>query len=257
MSIRNSLRRTREFVLETRFQSIARIPKLTGEPIIIGGCGRSGTTLLLSILSSHPHIAAARHETRAFTYGVKEGKYSAPMRMGRLHRGLAQSAIPKDAVRWCEKTPRNILVLPKIFEYFEGRVKVIHIVRDGRDVVTSVHPKRVGTYHVSPERWVRDVLAGLDFDSHPNVYTVRYEDLVLNYAETMQDICTFLDEDHNALGTFPEHATVQKNRAWAEPVAPLSAKSIGRWRDAKFEDQVQKLLEMPAAIELMERFNYL
>jgi hypothetical protein len=257
MSIRNSLRRTREFVLETRFQSIARIPKLTGEPIIIGGCGRSGTTLLLSILSSHPRIAAARHETRAFTYGVKEGDFSGPIRMGRLHRGLAQSAIPEDALRWCEKTPSNILVLPKIFEHFEERVKVIHIVRDGRDVVTSVHPKRAGTYHVSPQRWVQDVSAGLEFVSRPNVYTLRYEDLILKYGETMQEICTFIGEDHELLGTFPEDATVQTNRAWAEPVAPLSSKSIGRWRAPKFEAQVQKLIEMPAAIELMERFDYL
>ncbi len=35
-------------------------------PIIIGGCGRSGTTLLLSILGSHPNIQAIKDETGLF-----------------------------------------------------------------------------------------------------------------------------------------------------------------------------------------------
>ncbi len=40
--------------------------RLYKSPILIGGCGRSGTTLLTSILSSHPKIALIPHETGIF-----------------------------------------------------------------------------------------------------------------------------------------------------------------------------------------------
>ena len=34
-------------------------------PIVIGGCARSGTTLLLSVLSCHPNVYAIPVETQA------------------------------------------------------------------------------------------------------------------------------------------------------------------------------------------------
>jgi hypothetical protein len=76
------------------------------EPVIIGGCGRSGTTLLSAMIDAHP----------LFFCGPES--------------------------RWSEKTPGNVRVLDRIFEYFP-RARFIHVIRDGRDVVcsTRTHPK--------------------------------------------------------------------------------------------------------------------
>ena len=78
---------------------------------------------------------------------------------------------------------------------FGGRVKLIQTVRDGRDVVTSMHPTRQENgFWISPERWVADVSAGLPYDRHPRVCVVRYEDLVMDYGKTIRRICNFLQE---------------------------------------------------------------
>jgi hypothetical protein len=42
------------------------LTSLPQKPIIIGGCARSGTTLLLSVLSCHPNIYAIPDETYTF-----------------------------------------------------------------------------------------------------------------------------------------------------------------------------------------------
>ena len=74
----------------------------------------------------------------------------------------------------------------KVLEEFRERVKIIHIVRDGRDVVLSRHPVDTARHWISPSRWVEDVSAGLSFEGHPQVLTIRYEDLVKEYDITIR-----------------------------------------------------------------------
>jgi len=187
--------------------------QLKQPPIIIGGCGRSGTTLLLSVLSSHPEIYTFKKETHAFCQNVycESININLIIRTFRLYCYLDKK-IPKSCNRWCEKTPKNVLFFGDILNYFYNNVKVIHIVRDGRDVILSKHPKRPAVYWVSPERWIEDVSAGLKFKNHPNVYTVKYEDLVLEYETTIKDICTFLGiEFHPHLLSWHEHAKMRRS----------------------------------------------
>src|SRR6056297_2982515 len=73
-----------------------------GEPIIIGGCGRSGTTLLLSIISAHPDIYAFSKEIGVFSEWHK-GK----PRLDRLNRYILLHKLPDTKKRMCEKTPAN------------------------------------------------------------------------------------------------------------------------------------------------------
>ncbi len=256
MPLASKLRRARQIAVGLRPRSLLRLRQLTGVPILIGGCGRSGTTLLSSILSTHPHIAVAAEESRAFIARWKMGERDTRVRIGRVYRGLLTHEIQASATRWCEKTPRNILVVPKILAYFTGRVKILQIVRDGRDVVTSVHPKHPELYHVEPERWVTDVTVGLDAAKLPQVHTFRYEDLVLRYRETMDAVMRFLDEDPELLGTYPVDATVQQHKAWWEKARPISASSIGRFREERFAGRVAALLALPGARDLLVRYGY-
>ena len=124
-------------------------------PIIIGGCGRSGTTLLLSIISAHPNIFAFPKEIGVFS----EWHNSNP-RIDRLYRYVLVNSLPNEKNRWCEKTPGNVRHFDKILSYFNNKVKLIHIIRDGRDVMLSKHPKKPDSYWIFPVIWINDVKEG-------------------------------------------------------------------------------------------------
>jgi len=218
-------------------------------PIIIGGCGRSGTTLLLSILGSHPSIHAIPGEVYAF--------YPKPFRLQRLFHALSQLNEQPSSLRWCEKTPKNVRAFGDILAAFNTSVRLIHIVRDGRDVVTSVHPYHPGMYWVSTERWIADVMAGLKYEE--STLLVRYEDLILDTEETLHRICGYIEEpvDPRMLD-FQLHTSVQQDVAWEHgTVEPLHRSRVGKWRDGEHEEVVQEFMKNPQAISLMHRLNYL
>ena len=233
--------------------------KLKGEPILIGGCGRSGTTLLLSILSAHEELFCHPKELGIFnTAEVQEnGEVSIP-RIHRFHQSFLFNKVPKTAKRWCEKSPSNIRHIEKIDAYTKGNYKFIEIVRDGRDVILSKHPTDPSRYWVEPERWIRDLNFGLEQVDNPKVHTIRYEDLITAYEKTMGGICTFLNiEFTDSLKNWHEHARVTQNRAYFGKVGKINAKSISKWQDPKYADRVKELTNEPEAVELLKHYGYL
>lgn len=234
--------------------------QLDRPPIIIGGCGRSGTTLLLSVLSAHERIMAVPFETYCFCPVPETGTANPDVSLdvGRFYRKLLSHRIPESCHRWCEKTPKNVVYFGKILERFGSSVRLLHIVRDGRDVVTSSHPNDSGEYYVSPERWIFDVSAGLSVDDHPQVMRLRYEDLVQSFSEVLESLGEFLDEDFgHVTRRWYERAEVREHEAWERgEVSPLHSDSVGRWRAPEHEERVTELMERPRAAPLLEELGY-
>lgn len=230
-------------------------------PILIGGCARSGTTLFLSILSCHPGIFAIPVETKCFApRGDGRGNpiLDAPFRVARFHRILLSQQIPRSAYRWCEKSTKNVLTFGRILDHFEGRVRLIHLVRDGRDVVTSRHPSDASRFWVPPWRWVRDVSAGMAWDGNDAVLTLRYEDLVTDLETQLARLAEFLDEDFSGLNASGlERATLRSSKNWfhRDLLLPHS-RSIGRWRDPAHSQVVGELMAIPDAVRLLDHFGY-
>lgn len=235
-------------------------PLFTKPPVLIGGCGRSGSSLLLSILSAHPDIQAISVETEAFCPGIWEGSYDPerPFDWERLAGALAAEPEKETACRWCEKSPKNIIALPTILQRLKDEVRFLNIVRDGRDVITSRHPtRRRDRFWVLPQRWLQDVSAGKPFDLHPQVLVVKYEDLTLDFKASIKDICAFLQiELTPEILDWHKHATVRKHVAWSGEIRPMSSQSIGRWRHEKYKPLIEGFLEMPGAIDLLRHYGY-
>ena len=143
-------------------------------PFFIVGSPRSGTTLLQVLLNAHPHVAIPpeSHLYRVFAPVMdRYGDLSAPANRLRLAhdkvtntwirpwgldvtaeqlvaeatrpgRGglidalLRRYAAAQGARRWGEKTPYHVSFLPAIFADFPD-ARIIHLVRDGRDVLES------------------------------------------------------------------------------------------------------------------------
>lgn len=226
------------------------------EPVIIGGCARSGTTLLLSILSAHPHILAFPRELSVFNYWLKRQGRLQPWRLDRLYREVLIRRIPSQVHRWSEKTPGNVRHIDKIMDYWNGKAKFIHIIRDGRDVVLSRHPDN-NEYLVDPRWWVSDVKAGLEHASHPNVLTIYYEDLVKQYESTLRSVCSFIEEPFTgSLKDWHRHASLRSSNAWHNGIRELSDRSIGKWRQEQHRERVEAFMHHDQARKLLEELGY-
>ena len=245
-----------------RFAEYRRILERNKNPILIGGCGRSGTTLLLSLMSAHPDIYAVPYEIQAFTPGAyppeEDVRLDGDFHIDFLYKHFLEADVDLGNVaRWCEKTPMNVHFFDRLVEYFGPDMRFLNIVRDGREVVTSHHPNDPTTYWVSPNRWVRDVEAGRQVENHEQCLTIKYEDLVEKPSPSLEEICTFVGEEYSEVfEDYPETATIQSSTAWFGKADSLRRRSKERWRKEKHQEIVNQLLNMPQALDHLRHYNY-
>jgi hypothetical protein len=187
------------------------------KPIFIGGCGRSGTTLLASLLAGHSHVVAppeaqffleglaarerAESPLAAFAASVAGSwRYrlwglpaTLPAELAREHRDPAEimrriaGAYAKrhgeaGADRWVDHTPINVGFAPTLLGEFED-ARLIHLIRDPRAVVASVLPLDWGpaSARQAARWWLSRIAMGLAAEAAfpDRVIRVRYEDLVV------------------------------------------------------------------------------
>ncbi|MDC0113050.1 sulfotransferase [Burkholderiaceae bacterium] len=196
------------------------------EPFFIVGCGRSGTTLLKSILSAHPDLfpmpetfffrsilpRVAHHEKAPWKaidswwmadMGVTPRSIK-PFVERRLDEGRSTECAllvavfdfhsaknPGKAIG--EKTPNHINHLGAIRTCFPD-APVIQIVRDPRAVLASFRKVKVGSNAVSDI--VNEWSSAIDVLNHwcgtEGFLSIRYEDLVENPEGTLKQVCQTL-----------------------------------------------------------------
>lgn len=235
-------------------------------PIVLCGCGRSGTTLLRSIIDSHPAIFCGP-ESRLLlplfgdvgkqlrllsnyfdlpTYVVEQLWDQAPSQGEFVDRFLQAAAYEVGKHRWAEKTPKNVVAIRWVLERWP-RAKIIHVIRDGRDVVCSLrtHPKwdvneqgdRIPRHTRQPfewcvERWVVETQMALCWRGYSQYCEVQYEQLVRKPRDTTRNLCRWLGEswDDNMLNYHTkQHSSIKfaQNEGINKPVY---SSSVGRWR---------------------------
>lgn len=236
-----------------------------GSPIVVGGCGRSGTTLLQVILDAHPDLCCVQetsilHPRKLHVEKLSQRLKIPPDRLRELARSSARHGVFVDRVfaevceregahGWAEKSPRNVRRLDYIFEHFP-RARFVHVIRDGRDSVCSlrVH-KRVGWMdgeqgHTRPprsveecaRRWIHDVGEGRAWRGHPGSTEVRYEDLVSDLEGTLRRLFGELGETFSPemLDYHNRKTALSRDRNFKKPIF---GSSVGRWRrDLSRED---------------------
>lgn len=204
-------------------------------PVFIGGCGRSGTTLLGSVLGAHSDCLCTPEspfktellrffdlattapaellrtilETRRFKlWGLDAAALNRSLEKvrGTYAEGLQWlvakygETVGKPAARfWIDHTPGNVRSAVTLSELFP-QAKFIHIVRDGRGVASSILPLDWGPNTIvgAAGWWTESVAYGLALESWagPQRATrMRYEDLVLNFESTLRSLCSFLAVD--------------------------------------------------------------
>ncbi len=252
-------------------------------PIIIGGCPRSGTTLLRRILDTHPDIACGPESTfflpgrplparLARGYGVPEDEVKRLLResdsQGAFIDAFMKGYTERVGVRrWAEKTPLNIRFVPWIWAHFP-EARFVHIIRDGRDTVCSmrVHADRklvsgewVRRERVQPleplvRRWVHDVRLGKSYRGDPRYVDVRYEDLVQEPRPALERLFRAVGEpfDERVMEYRTRTERVKADANAEEKRETIHGRSIERWRTDLSEDEqaLVKRIAGPLLIEL-------
>lgn len=163
-----------------------------------------------------------------------------------LHRAHAKRHKPS-AVRWGDKTPLSTPELPALRAVFPD-LRVVHLLRDGRDVVQSfMAVSRAGLPHHAA-LWLRHVRAAQAFGTrYPGQYLeVRYEDLVQESRATITRVAAFLDLSfdprmlrHHELGL--QLGDVERYPQLQGVRQPVYQTSVGRWRTAFDARQIAEL----------------
>jgi hypothetical protein len=186
--------------------------------VVLGGSPRSGTTLLRTLLGRHSQIVSGP-ETTVFLKRISSPSDLAE-RLGwnamdveawqrESHSqaefiesfGAAMRARSQKPV-WLEKTPRNVGRFGFIKRHFR-HAKLVHIVRDGRDVVCSLRRTPFARLdHARPDsvraavrcaiQWRSAVEAGIQMRGYENYYELKYEDLVSAPEQTLRPLLAFL-----------------------------------------------------------------
>ena len=196
--------------------------------VIVAGSPRSGTTWFQRLLASHPKIRTGQ-ESNLFSQHIGPQltawrDAADPAYRGGL--GLGCYFVEEDFVRivrsylvkllepmvgnlgpgelFLEKTPGNALYLPEILELLP-RVRVIHVLRDARDVVCSLTAREAWLSTWAPpnakaaaQMWTRHVKAVRDAASKipaGQFHEIRYETLSRTPVEVMRKTADFLGLD--------------------------------------------------------------
>jgi hypothetical protein len=227
---------------------------------LIVGCARSGTSILGELIAAHPAVRYV-FEPHQVWEGAGPG-------VDDSHRLTARHAIKsirssirdwaraeQDGALLLEKTPRNALRVPFLRAVLP-EARIIHIVRDGRDVACSLLPGIGGSewHHLRPPSWRRLLanetgvvrcarawkeiveIALDDLDGVPHL-AIRYEDLVAQPRVELVKILRYLDLDHRA--EVDEFAARIQDRTAGSYAArhqdvwyrPDHTTRIGRWRE--------------------------
>jgi len=245
--------------------------------LLLVGSRRSGTFWLHRVLSAHPQVAAVPGETYLFADGIKplvdrfhHGVGSSPAtgfiymdRAGlisglrtfcdEVFTGLLDVLHDHDARYILERTPWHVEHLPLIGEIYPD-MRVIHIIRDGRDVARSLVSMRWGPASVAEaaEEWRSAVEKGLEDGPKLEHYTeVRYEDLLADPAGGSRRLFDWLGleiSDHDLMEVVKEAQRV----ANVDKSAPTVGS--GKWRSTWSAEDLAQFERV--AGPLMARLGY-
>lgn len=248
--------------------------------LFIGGTPRSGTTLVRRILDRHPSLCCGPETSILLPGGMRIDQVASAYRWPAAELRELMAASPSQGAfvdafaaryraqrvrpRWADKTPLNVLCFDWALERFP-QARVVHVVRDGRDVVCSMrqHPDRrwVGGEEVKElrpqsveaytRRWVRDTQAGIGKRGDARYLEVRYEDLVADPERVMRGLVEALDEPW-VPDVLVEKVPKGGKRAHAN--SRITTASVGRWRKDLTADEQRQVHAIGGP--LLERLGY-
>jgi hypothetical protein len=241
----------------------------------IVGCPRSGTTMLQQALNRHSRIVIPPETTffievygrslRAQQKHIRvlndELEIDLPVPAARVRGEAPLRALFEDmagryvqrsgkpgVTHFGEKTPGHLRCLPEVRRLYPES-KIILMYRDGRDVALSLtqvpwmHPDLYVAFAMWLYYW--RIHRKLLQQRSPNVYYVKYEELVADPERCLRAVLDFLGLPYEAqvvLGNGNCEGIVEREYDWKwRALEPISADRAGRWRNELSSKQIERL----------------
>lgn len=228
-------------------------------PIVVGGCHRSGTTLVRRLLNAHSRIHCGP-EVKFFRDFYAD--YPDDPLRGIRFTSSARSILPEDELlgilgqafvtvheraatragkpRWADKAPENVLYLDDWQRLLGEEWLFLNVVRNPLDTVASIKEARFPLtipldLNGRIEFYTRYLRAGLRFaNAHPHrSFRVVYEDLCTNWEPALAALMNFLEETCES-AQFAFNSSGHQQGLEDTKIATTSeihADSVGRWPD--------------------------
>lgn len=247
-------------------------------PIIVGGCYRSGTSLVRRLLDSHPRIhcgpevkffrdfhadyldvedpiAHLRFMTTARSL-LPEGDLLEILgaALVEMHERAARGA---GKTRWADKVPENVVFLDEWQRILGNDWLFLHVVRNPLDTLASIEeqsfPKSIPAgLDDRVDLYLEYARAGLRFaEENPDRYIrLLYEDLVAEPKVIVRRLMASLGETFHS-----EQLAINASSHQAgleDPKAPRASEihrgSVGRWRQVLSDEEARTIAKRTATI---------
>jgi hypothetical protein len=247
-------------------------------PIVVGGCYRSGTSLVRRLLDSHPRIHCGP-EVKFFRdfYGdyldvedpIAHLRFMTTARsliseedlLGIL--GSAFVEIHKHAAweagksRWADKAPENIVFLEEWERLLGYEWIFLHVARNPLDTLASIEeaefPRSIPAgLDERIDLYMQYNLAGLEYaEKNPSRYVrVLYEDLVSDPEATVRELMASLGESFDpeqlAINSSPHQPGLGDPKAAV--TSAIHRDSIGRWHEMLSAEKAKTIMQRTAPI---------
>jgi len=244
-------------------------------PVFIGGCDRSGTTLVYSLLNAHSRLfigletalTGANSNIRhlAGRTGLPAEELKMMYKQSCCYPEFAECVLSSlmrqhGKQRWGDKSPGNVTRIESTFRYFPN-ARFIHVIRDGRDVVSSLRThlptlkrsrpagEKFNDWKASISYWEEYVRSGMAWREDPRYYEIKYESLVNNPEAELKMLFDWLGEPwEEEILLNARNMHVSSHPDVSRPIHP---KGIGRWQN-DLSGEARKLFYESANALLIE-----
>lgn len=232
------------------------------DPVFLIGFPRSGTTLLDTILRSHPSIDVLEEKPIVDKYieklekkidynfdNLKSSNERFKKEMRSFYFDQRKKYLNDKKKIIIDKMPLNIIYVGEIFRYFP-KAKFILAIRNANDCVLSCFMQNFLLNHamanflnLKDASKMYDLVMKL-WEIYTNKFsidfhTIKYEDLISNFKGSVSDLLKFLDlswsEEVSEFYKTSQTRGIIATPSYNQVNQPLYSKSIGRWKNYQKE----------------------
>jgi len=164
-----------------------------------------------------------------------------------------------------DKSP-DFFESPELVQHLALNYQLIYTVRDPRAIFWSIEAQQEATPRQKRNRWeclVRNFLAWQPYLRQPNMFIVRFEDLVLQPQATMKMVYSHLGLEYSERFLEPFVRVFPKRFLWTTAVdwatgikKDFDSSRLNEWRDRLSPDFHNFVVTAPHMREFIQQFGY-